>query len=115
MSEFVIAATDENFEELVGCEGVALIDFWAGWCGPCRMIAPVVGEVAEEMNDQVKVIKVNVDECEQTAEKYKILSIPTIMIMKDGAEQERIVGYRTKEQLITALKKYLNNFTGDIK
>ena len=99
--------TNDNFQtEVLDFSGTVLIDFWAEWCGPCRMLGPVIDKVAAE-NPQIKVGKVNVDEQQELAAKFGIMSIPTLMIFKDGAEQERIVGYRSKEDLSALVEKYL--------
>ena len=76
-----------------------LIDFWAPWCGPCKMIAPIVEELSDEYGDKVKFVKVNTDESQDTATKYGIMSIPTLMIFKDGEPVERIVGFTQKNNL----------------
>lgn len=104
----VLTFTSANFEaEVVNYEGVVLVDFWATWCGPCRMIAPVVEELAEEYDGKVKIGKVNVDENRETAADFGVMSIPTLLIIKNGKEVERIVGFRPKEELKNVLDKHL--------
>ncbi len=100
--------TDQNFEqEVLKANVPALIDFYADWCGPCKIMAPIIEELEGEMkNDQIKICKMNVDEQQQTAEKYGIMSIPTIIIFKDGQEKERLVGLQSKEVLKEILSKY---------
>jgi thioredoxin 1 len=102
----VEAITDANFEEKTST-GVTLTDFWATWCGPCRMQSPVVEQLAEEMGDQVAFNKVDVDQNPATAQKFGIMSIPTLMVKKDGAVVDTIVGYHSKEQLEKVLNQYL--------
>lgn len=77
-----------------------LIDFWANWCGPCRMMSPVIDKIAEEMGDKVKVCKVNVDENHELAEKYEIMTIPAFIIVKNGAETGRTIGVQPKEDIL---------------
>lgn len=96
MSETVL--NDKNFEsEVLGGKGVFLVDFWAPWCGPCRMLEPIVEELAKDFKDKAKVGKLNVDESPQTAGKFGVMSIPTILIFKDGKLAETMVGVQSKE------------------
>ena len=96
--------TSENFEELVANrEGTVLVDFWATWCGPCRMMGPVVDEIANE-HPEVAVGKVNVDEEEELAQKFKIFSIPTFIVFKNGKAVSQVTGARPKESLVDLLK-----------
>ena len=98
MSE--ITLTMSNFEnEVLKSDKTVLVDFWASWCGPCRMIATVLTEIAEDYGDSVKVGKVNVDEQPELAGSFGIESIPTIMVFKNGELTERVVGYKPKEEL----------------
>lgn len=90
--------TNDTFtKEVLEFEGVALVDFWAPWCGPCNMLAPVIDELANSNSDNVKIAKVNVDENGETAAKYGIRSIPTVILFKNGEEVERVVGVNSKE------------------
>ena len=94
----------QNFDnEVLNNNGVALVDFYADWCGPCKMVAPIVNEIANEHSD-ITVGKVNVDENNSLAIKYGVVSIPTLIVFKDGKEQTRIVGYRPKEDILAILK-----------
>ncbi|MBQ9980846.1 MAG: thioredoxin [Oscillospiraceae bacterium] len=94
--------TAENFDETIA-KGTVMVDFWAAWCGPCRMIAPTVEEIAEEYAGKVVVGKVNVDEQSMLAAKYNIASIPTILVFKDGQLAHRSVGVRPKSDLVALL------------
>lgn len=106
-SDKILKVEDSNFESTVlNSKEVFLVDFWAAWCGPCRMIAPVIDEIAEEMDGIIKVGKLNVDENPQTPTQFGVMSIPTLIIFKGGEEVERIVGYKTKNELAALLKKY---------
>lgn len=89
----VITGSDANFEvEVLQSEIPVLVDFWAEWCGPCRMIGPFIEQIAEESAGKVKVVKCNVDECPQIAQKYQITSIPTLILFKDGAPNKTQTG-----------------------
>ena len=102
MSEIKI--TKSNFEsEVLNSPIPVVVDFWATWCGPCRMIAPVVEEIAEEYEGTIKVGKVNVDEEPELASQFKIVSIPTIVLVKDGNVTTKAIGYMTKDRLIKEL------------
>ena len=101
----VIAVNSENFEqEVLKNEKTVLVDFWASWCGPCRMLSPVVEQLAEEYEGKVKVGKVNVDEEGELASAFQVMSIPCIVVMKDGKIVEKAVGYRPKAQLEEMLR-----------
>ena len=96
--------TDSDFEkEVLQYSGVVLVDFWAAWCGPCKMIAPILDEVAEEMPD-AKITKVNVDEEQELAAKYGIRSIPTLIVFKDGEKVEQMVGVMPKAAIKAKLE-----------
>ena len=91
----------DNFEkEVMEAEVPVLIDFWANWCGPCRMMSAIIDKIAEEMGDKVKVCKVNVDENHELAEKYEIMTIPAFIIVKNGAETGRTIGVQPKEDIL---------------
>lgn len=102
----VINLTSENFEkEVLKEEKPILIDFWASWCGPCKMMGPVVEQIAEDAKDVVKVCKLNIDEELNLATKYNVMSIPTFILFKDGKEVERMIGAMPKEELMKIFKK----------
>ena len=105
MAEVII--TQQNYAEEVTASPIpVLVDFWATWCGPCQMIAPIVAELSEELAGRLKVAKINVDEQTPLAISAGIQSIPTLLLIIDGVEKERIIGYRAKNQLIEVLKRY---------
>lgn len=100
----VLKITSENFEsEVINSKEPVMIDFFANWCEPCKMMSPVIDEIAEELQN-IKVGKINVDENQDLAMKYNVMSIPTIVIIKDGKEIKRFVGVQDKENLIKDLK-----------
>ena len=101
---------DDSFEaEVLQSDVPVLVDFWAPWCGPCKMIAPIVKEIAGEYGDKLKVGKVNTDDNQQTATKYGIMSIPTLMIFKGGEVSERIIGAQSKQFIIEKIDDVLKN------
>ncbi len=103
-SQNVVTVTDANFEdEVVKSSVPVLVDFWAPWCGPCKMIAPILDEIASERNGTVKVAKINVDDSQGLAAKFGIQSIPTLMLFKNGAKVEQMVGARGKRDLLDKL------------
>ncbi|MDL2273207.1 thioredoxin [Oscillospiraceae bacterium OttesenSCG-928-G22] len=108
MSDKIVTLTAENFEtEALRSEKPVLVDFWAEWCGPCRMMAPIFSELADECGDKITFAKLNIDDEGELAVRYQVMSIPTLLLFKDGKEAERIVGVQPKEQLLGALSKYL--------
>jgi thioredoxin 1 len=103
-----VTLTDDNFQtEVLDYKGVVLVDFWAEWCMPCRIVAPIVEEIAEEMGDKVKIGKLNVDENPQISMKYQVTGIPTLLILKDVEVVDRYVGVTPKGTLVEALKTAL--------
>ena len=101
----VVNLNEKNFEEeVLKSEKPVLIDFWASWCGPCRMMSPVIDSIAEEMKDTVKVCKINIDEEQNLAVKYDVMSIPTFVVIKNGKEIGRSVGVQDKSEIINMIK-----------
>lgn len=106
MSEILIES-EVQFDEIVK-EGVCLVDFYASWCGPCKMLAPFVEEIAEEYEGKVKVCKVDVDSVESLAYRYNIRSIPTLLYFKDNKLEETSVGFRAKSDMVSVIDELLN-------
>ena len=100
--------TDDTFEaEVVQSAMPAIVDFWAAWCAPCHMIAPVLEEIAEEYDGQLKVAKLDVDQNPQVATQFGVMSIPTMILFKDGEAVERLIGYMPKERLLEKITPHL--------
>ena len=102
----IVNATDQNFSAETS-QGLVLVDFWATWCGPCKMIAPVLEELDSEMSDTVKIAKVDVDENPETAGNFGVMSIPTLILLKDGVIVDKAVGFQPKEALAELVKKHV--------
>ena len=110
MSAFVKEASDNNFQaEVLDSSQPVLVDFWAEWCGPCRMIAPSVDAVAEQYGAKAGFFKMNVDENPDVPQRYGIRGIPTLILFKGGQEQERIVGAVSREAIASVVGKYVEN------
>jgi thioredoxin 1 len=96
--------TDSNFQaEVIESETATLVDFWAPWCGPCRLVGPVLEEIAAERDD-LKIVKLNVDDNQQTAATYQVLSIPTMILFRNGAEAKKIIGAYPKKKILEQLE-----------
>jgi thioredoxin 1 len=104
----IAEVTDNNFQaEVIESEVPVLVDFWAPWCGPCRMVAPVVEEIASERGDQLKVVKLNIDENQNTAVQFNVLSIPTLMVFRNGEVAKTVIGAYPKRKLEAELEPVL--------
>jgi thioredoxin 1 len=107
MADGIATLSDATFAEEVGAaDSPVLVDFWAEWCGPCKMIAPILEEIASE-NDGLKIGKLNVDENPEVAREYQVMSIPTLIVFKDGQEARRLIGAKGKGQLLDELSEFL--------
>jgi thioredoxin 1 len=108
MAHFAKEVTDTNFQaDVLGADKPVLVDFWAEWCGPCRMIAPTVEAIAEEYQEKAGIYKMNVDENPTVPQQYGIRGIPTLVLFKGGQEQERIVGAVSREAITRVIEKYM--------
>jgi thioredoxin 1 len=99
--------TDASFEEAIKKHSVSLVDFWASWCGPCLSLAPTIEELAREYGEKILIAKLDVDENPKTAESFQVYSIPTMVVMKNGKEVDRIVGCAQKKLIVSTLEKHL--------
>jgi thioredoxin 1 len=108
MSGTVTEVTDNNFQaEVIESEVPVLVDFWAPWCGPCRMVGPVIEEIAKERGEDLKVVKLNIDENQETAVKFSVMSIPTLILFRHGAVAKTVVGAYPKRKLEEQLEPAL--------
>jgi thioredoxin 1 len=108
MSDHISTLSQTTFDEEVGsADGPVLVDFWAEWCGPCKKIAPILDEIAQEQSGKLRIAKLNVDENPEIARRFDVMSIPTMIVFKDGAPDKRLVGARGKGQILQELSDYL--------
>lgn len=100
----ITTLTNDNFDqEVLACSKTILIDFWAAWCGPCKMLSPIIDQIADEADDSVKICKVNVDEQSELAVQFQVRSIPTLVVIKDGKVDNISVGVKSKEEILAML------------
>ena len=108
MADGIVTLTSGTFDETVNSSNLpVVVDFWAEWCGPCKMIAPILGEIAQEKAGQVTIAKLNVDENPEIAMRFNVMSIPTLIVFKDGQPAKRVVGAKGKGQLLQDLNEFL--------
>jgi thioredoxin 1 len=108
MSEKIVTLSDATFDEHVkGSDIPVLVDFWAEWCGPCKMISPVLEEIAEEQAGKVQIVKLNIDDNLEVTRRFDVMSIPTLILFKDGQPEVRLIGAKPKGQLLQEIADYL--------
>ena len=107
MAENTITLDDTSFNDTIAGDRPVLVDFWAEWCGPCKMVAPVLEELSEEYSDQLTVVKLNTDENPQIPANFDVMSIPTLIVFQNGVEKKRIVGAKPKHMLEKELSEFL--------
>ncbi len=108
MADNIVQSTDEEFSQhVLEADLPVLVDFWADWCAPCRMLAPVIKELAEEFDGELKVVKIDVDENRRTASEYRVMSIPTLILFDSGEPVTRLVGFSSKEDLKEKLQAHI--------
>lgn len=105
-SENVITASDATFAETIG-EGTVLVDFWAEWCGPCKAISPILDEIADEQVGSLTIAKLNVDDAPNTAREFEVMSIPTMIVFKDGEQVARMIGAKSKDAILGELADHI--------
>jgi thioredoxin 1 len=108
MAPSVTTLSDATFDEEIGAaDEPVLVDFWAEWCGPCKMVAPILDEIAEEHTGKIRIAKLNVDDNPEIARRFSVMSIPTLIVFRDGQEAARIIGAKGKGQLVQELNAFL--------
>ena len=109
MGDTIVKVSDATFDEtVVGSDTPVVVDFWAEWCGPCKMIAPVLEEIADQHPDKLRIVKLNVDDNPETARRFDVMSIPTLLVFKDGEPAKRLVGAKGKGQLLQDLAEFIS-------
>jgi thioredoxin 1 len=103
----IVSVSDNSFKNEVESTGTVLVDFWAPWCGPCKMIAPVLEELDKEVGTKLKIAKVNVDDNPESAGRYGVMSIPTLIVFKNGTPVDKVVGFQSKDALKKVVDRYL--------
>ena len=108
MAGSITTLSDTSFDEEIGSASApVLVDFWAEWCGPCKMIAPILEEIADEQGDALQIAKLNVDEAQDVARRFEVMSIPTLILFKDGEPVKRVVGAKPKQALLDDISEFL--------
>ena len=108
MSAEILHVTDDNFDaEVLSSDVPVLVDFWAEWCGPCKMIAPILEEIASEQGEHIQIAKLNVDEAGDIARRFEVMSIPTLIVFDEGVPTKRIVGAKSKDALLEDLSEFI--------
>ena len=108
MADNILTLSDATFDESVGASELpVVVDFWAEWCGPCKMIAPVLEDIAGEYGDKLRIAKLNVDDNPGIAQRFSVMSIPTLIVFRDGAEAQRLIGAKGKAQLLEELAPFI--------
>ncbi|MGH8957853.1 MAG: thioredoxin [Acidimicrobiia bacterium] len=107
MTENTVTLDTSSFDQTIAEGTPILVDFWAEWCGPCRLVAPILDEMATEYDGKLRIGKLNVDENPQISGEYDVMSIPTLILFQDGVEKKRIIGARPKHNLVSELSEYL--------
>lgn len=102
----IVNVSDQSFSNDVEGQGTVVVDFWAPWCGPCKMLSPILEELSAELGDDVKIAKLNVDENPETASRFGVMSIPTLIFFKDGQPVDKVVGLNSKESLKNIVAKH---------
>lgn len=104
----IVNVSDQSFKSEVEGQGTVLVDFWAPWCGPCKMIAPVLEELDGEIGSQLKIAKVNVDDNPESASRFGVMSIPTLIVFKNGEPVDKVIGFQSKDALKNVVNRHLS-------